>query len=397
MRRAAASKKAAKKRAAASEASNAAHKAEVDVARLFETPRARAVGVALLLVSQTGLFVLCCQDNTLLDSVSTLIWSFVLVFQHGWVLAPGRFSAATARSLTYICSLFVVALPHLPVCKIGLGRATGAAQGAASLLTVMRAFQTLHKIEARDSKWERTNGRWRRFYQGCGLSWHDLDEGRARALQGPAMAEHTSMVFYRLLLYTALMVIPAVLISWLPAPGSILSALMLVRCLLMSGALVAAFNVFDSAYLFLMSSVNGIAVTSIMKGTFWSAETVTDIWLGWNLPVQRLLSRGVYMPLRKRGVPRALARFAVFLVSGAGHVYPCVVCGLTRTQTTFMMLFFLVQAPVIAFESALGVRSRVWCIGIEVFLSPLFVLPVMMFTDPALVSLQGQRDLRFFG
>ena len=158
------------------------------------------------------------------------------------MLAPGRFSAATARSLTYICSLFVVALPHLPVCKIGLGRATGAAQGAASLLTVMRAFQTLHKIEARDSKWERTNGRWRRFYQGCGLSWHDLDEGRARALQGPAMAEHTSMVFYRLLLYTALMVIPAVLISWLPAPGSILSALMLVRCLLMSGALVAAFN-----------------------------------------------------------------------------------------------------------------------------------------------------------
>jgi hypothetical protein len=392
MRRVAASKKAAaKKRSAASQAAAAAVEAELATARAFETPRARAVGVALLLVSQTGLFVLCCQSNSARASAWTLVWSLVLIFQHGWVLAPGRVGTATARALTYACSLLVVTLPHLPVCKSGLGRATGAAQGAASMLTVMRAFQTLHRIEEGDPKWKKANGRWRRFYQGCGLSWHDLDEGRARALApGAECSAHTQAVLYRLLSYLVLMVVPAAAISWLPTPHAILSLHMLSRCLLMCGTLVAAFNVFDSAYLCLMSAVNGIAVTSIMKGTFWSAKTVGDIWLGWNLPVQRLLSRGVYLPLRKRGVSRSLSRFAVFFISGMGHVYPCVVCGLTHTQITFMMLFFVAQVALITFENAVGLRSGVWCIGIEILLSPLFVLPVMMFTDPALVGLQLQ-------
>ena len=390
-KRAAAAKAAAKKRRAA-----AAEAAGVDLAtaRAFETPRARAVGVALLLVSQTGLFVLCCQDNSVGDSALTLIWSFVLVFQHGWVLAPGLFGATTARILTYVCSMLVVVLPHLPVCKSGLGRATGAAQGAASMLTVMRAFQTLHRIEEGDQKWAKAHGRWRRFYQGCGLSWHDLDEGRARALKpGTERSEHSQTALYRLVSYFVLMAMPAAVISWLPPPRAILSFHMLLRCMLMSGALVAAFNVFDSAYLWLMSAVNGIAVKSIMKGTFWSAKTVGDIWLGWNLPVQRLLGRGIYAPLRERAVPRAAARFVVFFISGVGHVYPCVVCGLTFTQISFMMLFFVAQVALIAFETALGLRSGVWCIGIEILLSPLFVLPVMMFTDPKLVGLQLQLTL----
>lgn len=388
---------AAKEKAVAAKASRRKREKENEgdlaVSKLFETSAARATAVSLLLFSQLGLFVLCCQTNSVSSSSATLVWSFVLIFQHGWVLAPGT-DPARARKLTYICSFFIATLPHLPVCKEGLGRATGAAQGAASMLTIMRAFQTLHRIEEGHGSWKKANGRWRRFFQGCGLSWHDLDQGRARALAQHERAQHAWNLFYRLMIYISLLAAPAAVISHLPVPKAILSAQMLLRCLLMAGALVASFNVFDTAYLCLMSVVNGIAVKSIMKGGFWSAKTVSEIWLGWNLPVQRLLSRGVYLPLRKRGIPRTAARFAVFLISGAGHVYPCVVCGLKYTEIAFMMSFFVAQVLLIALENALGLRSGFWAIGIEILLSPLFVCPVMMFTDPSLVSLQHQ--LGFF-
>ena len=51
------------------------------------------------------------------------------------------------------------------------------------------------------------------------------------------------------------------------------------------------------------------------------------------------------------------------------------------------LLFFVVQVILVTLESVLGFKSRVWCIGIEILLSPLFVMPVMFFTDPAVMHL----------
>ena len=53
-----------------------------------------------------------------------------------------------------------------------------------------------------------------------------------------------------------------------------------------------------------------------------------------------------------------------------------------------MLLFFVVQVVLVTFESVFKLRSGVWCIGIEVVLSPLFVMPVLFFTDPAVMMME---------
>ena len=106
--------------------------------------------------------------------------------------------------------------------------------------------------------------------------------------------------------------------------------------------------------------------------------------------MQRLLASGVYQPLRKIGLPRPFASVCVFAVSGIGHIYPCYCAGLGWREIGCMMLFFVVQVILMALESVLKIQSRVWAIGIELLLSPLFVMPVLFFTDPAV---QGMGTL----
>ena len=363
---------------------------DLDVASLFETTTAIIVAISLVYGAAAGLFILMLSDPNVetIEALPSLMWITILGFQMGYVLAPNQLSPSNARLFTYFNCIALLCLPHLNVCKRGLGKATGASQGAASILTVTRAFQLLHRIEENNPLWVASWGRWRRFYQGCGLSWHDLDYGQATALNNQKeRSQHTSSLLQQLIQIIVLMVVPCFIIGQLPAPSSIFSTLMLLRCAFMAAAMICAFNVFDLTYRWLMSATNGIAVGSIMKGDFWSAETVSEIWLGWNLPVQRLLGNSVYLPLRKKGVPRSVAKLIVFLVSGLGHIYPCYVAGLSYTQISFMMLFFVAQVVLIMIESVLGIRSRIWSIGIEICLSPLFVMPVLFFTDPALIGM----------
>jgi hypothetical protein len=357
------------------------------VSESFETISSAFTGIVLLYGAGLGLFYLMQLDpnNSFHESCQSLPWTIILGFQMGIVLAPNSpFSPTVIRLLTYINCVLLCSLPHLPVCKRGLGAATGAAQGAASILVTCRAFQLLHRIEENDPKWLKTWGRWRRFYQGCGLSWHDLDDTCTKV----AAPGHSTKLFKELIKFVALLIIPCYLISEVMSPPtSIFSKSMMIRCFAMSGALVASFNVFDLAYCLLISLTHGVAVKSIMSDNFWDNRTVQEIWKGWNLPIQRLLGRGVYKPLRKLGIPRSLASLIVFVVSGVGHIYPCYCAGLSFVQIGFMMLFFVVQVILVTLESVLGFKSRVWCIGIEILLSPLFVMPVMFFTDPAVMHL----------
>jgi hypothetical protein len=150
---------------------------------------------------------------------------------------------------------------------------------------------------------------------------------------------HASQLFKELCQYLAVLIIPSYIISTMPVPSSTFSLNMTVRSFAMSGAMVAAFNVFDLAYRLLISAVHGIAVKSIMADDFWGNKTVAEIWKGWNLPIQRLLASGVYQPLRKRGTPRPLARLCVFAVSGVGHIYPCYCAGLGGVQIGCKLTF----------------------------------------------------------
>ena len=301
------------------------------VAVRFESTSSAITGLCLLYGAGLGLFYLMQLDplNSFHDSLYSTLWTCVLGFHMGYVVSPtSPFSLRAIRLLTYLDCVLFATLPHLSVCKSGTGRATGAAQGAASILVCCRAFQLLHRIEENDPSWVKNWGRWRRYYAGCGLSWHDLDDTCTKT----APTGHASQLFKELCQYLAVLIIPSYIISTMPVPSSTFSLNMTVRSFAMSGAMVAAFNVFDLAYRLLIGAVHGIAVKSIMADDFWGNKTVAEIWKGWNLPIQRLLASGVYQPLRKRGTPRPLARLCVFAVSGVGHIYPCYCAGLGGVQ-----------------------------------------------------------------
>ena len=353
------------------------------VAARFETFGSALTALLLLYGAAVGLLLLMISDanNSVVDSLSSVIWTFVLGFQMIIVLGPG-FPTFLLRPTTYLTTVLLLALPHLPICSSGLGAATGAAQGAASILVCCRSFQLLRRIEEGDEKWLALWGRWRRVYQGCALSWHDVDE----TCTSIAPVGHFVLLCQQLALYVIGLTVPCVIITLLPPPPAMFSLLMAARCFAMSGAMVCAFNVFDLTYLLLLCFIHGVSVKSIMAGSFWTSQTVKEIWKGWNLPVQRLLGSGVYLPLRKVGISRPVARLLVFVVSGMGHVYPCYVAGLSLHLISFMMIFFIVQVLLVSFEDVVGIRSGVWCIGIEIVLSPLFVMPVLFFTDPALIT-----------
>ena len=262
---------------------------DFEVARRFESPASALTGLSLVFGAAFGLLYLMQLDpaNSLQESSQSLLWSLVLGVQMGVVLAPhSPFGPRLRRLITYLNCVLLVALPHLPVCRRGSGAVTGAAQGAASILVCCRAFQLLHRIEKLDTTWSTMNGRWRRFYTGCALSWHDVDVSCTQL----APAHHRTQLLQDLLLYVVLLIAPCYTISILPPPLSTFSAWMGVRCLAMSGAMIAAFNVFDMLYSLILCTVHGVAVKSIMAGHFWESRTVKDIWKGWNLPYVSKLS-----------------------------------------------------------------------------------------------------------
>jgi diacylglycerol O-acyltransferase-1 len=46
-----------------------------------------------------------------------------------------------------------------------------------------------------------------------------------------------------------------------------------------------------------------------------------DYWRSWNLPVHNFMVRHIYNPLLTRNVPKVIASFLVFFISGIGHEY----------------------------------------------------------------------------
>uniref|UniRef100_A0A0B6Z381 O-acyltransferase n=1 Tax=Arion vulgaris TaxID=1028688 RepID=A0A0B6Z381_9EUPU len=54
---------------------------------------------------------------------------------------------------------------------------------------------------------------------------------------------------------------------------------------------------------------------------WWNAETVSEFWQNWNIPVHRFAARHVYKPLLRKGVPKLLAATIVFMFSAFFHEY----------------------------------------------------------------------------
>ena len=87
-----------------------------------------------------------------------------------------------------------------------------------------------------------------------------------------------------------------------------------------------------------------------------------------------------YAPLRAAGSSRALAVVACFAGSGALHVLPFVATGRMDVQTlSTMMLFFILQCPIVMLERATGVKA-----GPVVTFAVVGVLALALFVRPTL-------------
>ena len=119
------------------------------------------------------------------EGAAVFLWCACLLFLNIFVLGPvtrftGVEDARLMRRLVTFCSFGLFLLPlAIPVCRRGQGKAAGAAQGGAALMTVTRAWQLVGLIEkarltGTDLEW----GLGHRMYFMSAWSWHDLERTR---------------------------------------------------------------------------------------------------------------------------------------------------------------------------------------------------------------------------
>ncbi|CAE7592822.1 dgat1 [Symbiodinium natans] len=415
---------------------------EDPVAERYESPTAMTLGLTVFSSSFLGLFVAAAlASHSMLEFLAaSLLWPACLLWLNWCVLVPvvrrGRLLRRVKTALGCL-GLFLA-----PVCteatRRGPGRIIGASESAAAILCTARALQLLLRLEAiedeeKDEKEKRTErtesekeekrpekaeekaekkssspsppspqsprtpawGRWRRFYHMACLSWHDVD--RVKALQTPREhRNHYQKTFQEFLLAALGLAACALALHILPSSFALargqsgyvgLSIVRVLICCFGAGSVVFGFYTFDRAYLFLLSYFNRLCVHSIFGPQLWQAKTIKDFWRQWNLPVQRMLSEGIFVPLRKTGCSPSCCGFFVFLASGLGHAWPLLCVGAQTSQITMMLLFFITQIIPLQLESKLQIRSRAWVYTVEVLLSPLFVLPLLQMSDARLLHL----------
>ena len=198
----------------------------------FETRAAALLALSEFYGFSAGLTFLAMQAaHSTTEGLLTLLWPVAVGLQFIFVVAPGN-SPAFVRRWTYVLALPIFLLPHLPVCKRGAGKAVGAAQGAAALVLIIRAFSMLHRMEederatgAGHGRWRSRWGRWRRVTQGMGLAWHDVDQTVVRALApGAEHAAQTRALAAELACYGTFLGACASLMSQLPPPTFLLTS-----------------------------------------------------------------------------------------------------------------------------------------------------------------------------
>jgi hypothetical protein len=117
----------------------------------FETPAAALLALAMFYGFSAGLTCLAMQAaHSTPEGLLTLLWPLAVGLQFIVVVSPSS-SLEFARRWTFIMSVPIFLLPHLPVCKRGAGKAVGAAQGAAALVLIVRSFGMLHRMEEEEA------------------------------------------------------------------------------------------------------------------------------------------------------------------------------------------------------------------------------------------------------
>lgn len=108
------------------------------------------------------------------------------------------------------------------------------------------------------------------------------------------------------------------------------------------------------------STLFGASLETGFRNPLLASRTIRECWaLRWNLSVQALLKRNVYIPVRKIGIGRETATILTFLASGCLHEYTFSIHNVGYYRPGEATLFFLVMGVVILVEGLiLNARSE---------------------------------------
>ena len=95
----------------------------------------------------------------------------------------------------------------------------------------------------------------------------------------------------------------------------------------------------------------GVAFGHGFDNPLLESRSFKEAWgLRWNLPVQKLLQRTAYVPLRRHGYAREIAAIATFCVSGLLHEYNFFIHNHYAYQAGKATLFFVVMGTIVLAE-----------------------------------------------
>ena len=325
-----------------------------------------------------------------LEGTAMLLW-WVCILVGNVMLGPvtrwtGVSSLRMLKLGVYVWSVaqFATTIAN-PLCRRGPGAVGGAVLSAASLAVVTRAWQLFNMIEkARkaNSELEWTLGH-RMFFMSA-IAWHDADS--FRAMEPKAKRQEMTHLLSSIMRWCG----AAVTCVWLALTtsgaelkftGGLVELVTsgCATCLnVVAGAVIAVAGFFLTDRLVRLSHVlvNELKLPSLMGKRLFLANSLTEFWREWNLPVQRLLHGGVYKRAVGCGMSRDVSKALCFIVSGACHAAPLACAGVAIKWQLFMMAFFVIQIPLLAIESALRLRGKVYLYAVLISAIPLFLHPL---------------------
>ncbi len=126
------------------------------------------------------------------------------------------------------------------------------------------------------------------------------------------------------------------------------------------------------------------------------SRSVGEFWgVRWNKVIGGWLRSSFYVPLARRGWPRA-GMLAAFGMSALLHAY-LVLPGAAWPWAVLMSGFFVVQAMLMTLERSMKVKrwapapARVWTIGALLLVSPMLSEPALQYVDPAPLAFEGTK------
>jgi len=275
-------------------------------------------------------------------SVHWTEWAFALIWHLTlWViphLVVHRKKTPANMLVFTVCALIIALQPHMDICK--RVAFLGAIHGAASIMVVIRMCQFYAYNDCEEYRaWKGL----RRMFFISSWGWHDMSD-RCVVYRGPGylMPEALRLVKW----FSVLAACIAFEMAWgkhIPQ-GRDLYVHFGARWGAGFFLILAWFNVMDAMVRSLHFWCDGHEIRSLCQDP-WSATTLKEFWgKRWNLPIQELLTKGVYLPInRLKWLPmrKVIGKVMVFVVSGLGHTYAVSCGGEPWLHLAAMCAFFL--------------------------------------------------------